>query len=214
MNIGKRRSGKPSIVETTVSRRTLIDWFGKATVLALGGEALAACMGRGQNVDAGILADADSAPDARDADGIDTLVDGAYDAAGEADVDLPTDPWAFHPPTSAPEIYSGWPVRTVDRQELESILASWRLTIDGLVENPVTLSFAELLELERQDQVTDFHCVEGWSVFDVPWNGIHLKTLFEKVRPLDKATHVTFWFQDENHLPVTYLVRVAPDPAV
>ena len=35
---------------------------------------------------------------------------------------------------------------------------------------------ADLLELERQDQVTDFHCVEGWSIYDVPWNGLHLST--------------------------------------
>jgi len=28
------------------------------------------------------------------------------------------------------------------------------------------------------------------------------------------ATHVTFWFQDGQHRPVTYLVRVAPDPEV
>jgi len=28
------------------------------------------------------------------------------------------------------------------------------------------------------------------------------------------ATHVTFWFQDERYRPVTYLVRVTPDPEV
>lgn len=28
------------------------------------------------------------------------------------------------------------------------------------------------------------------------------------------ATHVTFWFQDERYRPVTYLVRVVPDPEV
>ncbi|NQT38297.1 MAG: pilus assembly protein N-terminal domain-containing protein [Planctomycetes bacterium] len=28
------------------------------------------------------------------------------------------------------------------------------------------------------------------------------------------ATHVTFWFEDDTHRPVTYLVRVVPDPEV
>ena len=54
------------------------------------------------------------------------------------------------------------------------------------------LSFAELVSLPRQDQITDFHCVEGWSVHDVPWNGIHLSEIVSRVRPHSTATHITF----------------------
>lgn len=81
----------------------------------------------------------------------------------------------------------------MDRPELEQLLASWRLTVDGLVDSAVTLSFAELLALPRQDQVTDFHCVEGWSVYDVPWNGVHLSTLLDRVGAQSSGTHLTLY---------------------
>ena len=70
-------------------------------------------------------------------------------------------------------------------------MASWRLTVEGLVEKPAVFTFEDLLRLPRRDQVTDFHCVEGWSVHDVPWNGLHAQDLAERVRPLASATHVT-----------------------
>ena len=66
------------------------------------------------------------------------------------------------------------------------------ISLAGVTGGTFTLSFAELLQLDRVDQVTDFHCVEQWSVLDVPWSGVHLSTLFEQARPLDTATHVTF----------------------
>ena len=40
--------------------------------------------------------------------------------------------------------------------------------------------------------MTDFHCVEGWSVYDVQWNGVHLQRLFDLVQPTAAATYVTF----------------------
>ena len=46
--------------------------------------------------------------------------------------------------------------------------------------------------MRRTDMVADFHCVEGWSVYDIPWNGIHLSQLTEIAKPLAQATHVTF----------------------
>jgi DMSO/TMAO reductase YedYZ molybdopterin-dependent catalytic subunit len=46
------------------------------------------------------------------------------------------------------------------------------------------------LALPRTDQVKDFHCVEGWSVDDVPWNGVVLSDILQRSRPTKKATHV------------------------
>jgi len=85
-----------------------------------------------------------------------------------------------------------WYERTVDPQVLEDILASWKLSVGGLVENELSLTFDQLVSLPSLTPVVDFHCVEGWSVFDVPWNGVHLSELFTQARVQSSATHVTF----------------------
>lgn len=198
----------PLIITETLSRRSLLDWLGKATVLALGGEVLAAC-GTGDraqpdgsgNTDGDLDPPFDGSADGgwdggdggdadRDGGGTDDA-DTPTDGAADADVETTPD-WSFAPPEDPPSIYSDWPSRTVDRQDLVTILATWRLRIDGMVDRPVELSFADLLELTRQDQTTDFHCVEGWSVYDVPWNGVHLSTLLEAAGRRPEATYVTF----------------------
>lgn len=69
---------------------------------------------------------------------------------------------------------------------------TWTLTIDGLVENPLEITYKELLELEKEEQVRDFHCVEGWSVDDVKWKGIRLEVIFEMVKPTSEAVFATF----------------------
>jgi DMSO/TMAO reductase YedYZ molybdopterin-dependent catalytic subunit len=164
------KSGPSIIPASQYRRRTVLEWLGKATVLAIGGELLAACASDGSG----------SAP--------------APGRTGSPIIDAGCEPadFPFSPGAELHEAYDSWNVRTVDEQDLVEILGSWSLTVDGLVETPVTLSFAEILELQRQDQVTDFHCVEGWSVRDVPWNGVHFSTIFDLVQPLGSATHLTF----------------------
>ena len=70
---------------------------------------------------------------------------------------------------------------------------TWKLAIDGLVDNPLTISFDELLKLKGEEQVSDFHCVEGWSVNEVKWKGIRLKILFDKARLKPEAAFATFY---------------------
>ena len=89
-------------------------------------------------------------------------------------------------------VYRNWGERTVDRQDLQEILQSWQLSVDGMVESPRVYTFADLVELPQSDFLVDFHCVEGWSIYDVPWNGVHLSKIFEQVQPTGSATHVTF----------------------
>jgi DMSO/TMAO reductase YedYZ molybdopterin-dependent catalytic subunit len=88
--------------------------------------------------------------------------------------------------------FSGWGERTVDPQTLDNILAGWKISVGGLVEEELTLTFDELVALPSHNPVVDFHCVEGWSVFDVPWNGVHLSELFTRARVKPEATHVNF----------------------
>lgn len=69
---------------------------------------------------------------------------------------------------------------------------TWRLTVGGLVKTPLVIDYNELLNLESEEQVSDFHCVEGWSVDNVKWKGIRLKILFDKAGLLPEAAFATF----------------------
>ncbi|MDD5472939.1 MAG: molybdopterin-dependent oxidoreductase [Candidatus Methanoperedens sp.] len=90
-------------------------------------------------------------------------------------------------------------IKTINRFRIRSIEQvpsfnpdTWKLTIDGLVDTPLIISYTELLKLESEERVTDFHCVEGWSVENVKWKGIGLKGLFDKARLKPEAAFATF----------------------
>src|SRR5437763_1335714 len=68
--------------------------------------------------------------------------------------------------------FGGWRIYTVAATMPTFHRATWRLRVDGLVERPQELSYAELLALPRAHQVSDFHCVTGWSVPQVRWSGV------------------------------------------
>jgi sulfoxide reductase catalytic subunit YedY len=69
---------------------------------------------------------------------------------------------------------------------------TWKLSIEGLVESPLKISYNELLKLESEEQITDFHCVEGWSVDTVKWKGVRPGVLFDKAGLKSNAAFVTF----------------------
>jgi len=68
---------------------------------------------------------------------------------------------------------------------------TWDFRVEGLVENPVRLSYEEFLKLPKVVSVSDFHCVTGWSRLDIRWEGVLFKTVFDLVRPLREAKYVT-----------------------
>ncbi|MGD8505744.1 MAG: molybdopterin-dependent oxidoreductase, partial [Candidatus Bathyarchaeota archaeon] len=49
---------------------------------------------------------------------------------------------------------------------------TWDFAVEGLVKNPVRLTFEELSELPKVVNVSDFHCVTGWSKLDNKWEGV------------------------------------------
>lgn len=181
----------PASALETVSRRTVLEWLGKATVLTLGGSVIAACTRSGMaSVDAAIDSDGLDTNTSLDIDA-EAVTDGGTDVPGE--VVNSCEGFPFQPAQpEGHEVYASWGERTVDPQDLSEILSNWTLRVDGMVEEPRTFTFADVVDLARQEQVTDFHCVEGWSVYDVPWSGVHLSTIFAAVRPTSAATHVTF----------------------
>ena len=78
---------------------------------------------------------------------------------------------------------NGWRIYTIGSSMPRIRPAEYRLQIAGHVERPVTLTLADLRALPRAQQVSDFHCVTGWSVDDVRWGGVRLDDLIAQARP-------------------------------
>ncbi len=89
-------------------------------------------------------------------------------------------------------LVGGWRTNTVERPRPTFDPVSYRLTVDGLVDRPVTFTYEELRALPAVRQVSDFHCVEGWGVSDVQWDGVRLQTVIDMVRPAAEVGFVTF----------------------
>jgi len=86
----------------------------------------------------------------------------------------------------------GWRIYAVNPPHPRFDPQTWRLTIEGLVEQPQTLSYAQLLELPQARQTSDFVCVTGWSVDDVRWSGVRFADLLAAARPLPSARALEF----------------------
>ena len=71
-------------------------------------------------------------------------------------------------------------------------LDQWTLTLDGLVENPVTLDWTSFLALPQFKDRSDLHCVTTWSQFDMPWEGVAFFTLADLIHIKPEATHAFF----------------------
>jgi DMSO/TMAO reductase YedYZ molybdopterin-dependent catalytic subunit len=69
-------------------------------------------------------------------------------------------------------------------------LAGWDLRVWGEVDNPVTLTWAELSHLPRIEATQDIHCVTRWSRFDASFGGIAWSSLAELVQPRPGARFV------------------------
>ncbi len=94
------------------------------------------------------------------------------------------------------KLTTGFPVLDLGVQP-EIPLEQWALTIDGVVEKPTTLSWAQLNALPQVEDVSDFHCVTTWSKFDCRWGGVAFTTLYELVQPKPEAQFVYFTSYDD-----------------
>jgi DMSO/TMAO reductase YedYZ molybdopterin-dependent catalytic subunit len=66
-------------------------------------------------------------------------------------------------------------------------VATWTLALTGEVEEPVTLTFAELVALPATEVTNDIHCVTRWSRFDAHFKGVHWRELAKLCRPKSSA---------------------------
>ncbi|MBF9030672.1 protein-methionine-sulfoxide reductase catalytic subunit MsrP [Rhodobacterales bacterium HKCCE3408] len=68
----------------------------------------------------------------------------------------------------------------------------WSIEIDGMVDNPGTYSFEDIMsEMTVEERIYRFRCVEAWSMV-VPWNGFELADLLNMAGVQDGARYVAF----------------------
>jgi DMSO/TMAO reductase YedYZ molybdopterin-dependent catalytic subunit len=87
---------------------------------------------------------------------------------------------------------SGWRIYTVADTMPKFDPATWRLTVGGMVEQPLTLSYSDLKQLPRVEQTSTFHCVTGWVIKDVRWAGVRLSDVLDRAKPHATATALRF----------------------
>ena len=85
-----------------------------------------------------------------------------------------------------------FPVLNVENGPPPVAATDWVLAVDGLVEAPLHLERDAWLALPRTQETRDFHCVEGWSVGHVGWEGVRVADLLTRARPQAGAQFVTF----------------------
>lgn len=88
---------------------------------------------------------------------------------------------------------------------------TWRLTVEGLVEQPLSLSFDELRQMRERTIISDFHCVTGWSVTNVKWAGIPFPELVERVKPKAEGIYVKMYSADQIYLETYELNQLLQD---
>ncbi|MFB3879868.1 MAG: sulfite oxidase-like oxidoreductase [Armatimonadota bacterium] len=70
-------------------------------------------------------------------------------------------------------------------------LADWDLRIEGEVRHLKRLTYDELRALPSVIDVSDFHCVTTFSIFDLAWQGVRFSDLADLVSPTERARFVT-----------------------
>ncbi|MGQ4832634.1 MAG: sulfite oxidase-like oxidoreductase [Candidatus Asgardarchaeia archaeon] len=83
------------------------------------------------------------------------------------------------------------------------------LNIYGHVEKEISLTWNELMKLPKVKIKADFHCVTGWSVFDLEWEGIPFIEIHKLAKPKNGAKFVMFRSLDgyKTNVPLELLLR-------
>lgn len=87
------------------------------------------------------------------------------------------------------DLIGPFPVRSVDKVP-EVPLSQWTVKVDGLVDQPLTVDYAQWDALPRSNETVDFNCVEGWTVDNVRWGGVVPALLLDKAGVRPEAKYV------------------------
>jgi DMSO/TMAO reductase YedYZ molybdopterin-dependent catalytic subunit len=77
-------------------------------------------------------------------------------------------------------------------------LGAWRLTVDGLVRQPLSLSLADIMRMPGITYTVKHHCVEGWTAL-ATWHGVPVSAIVERCQPLAPARFIRFASFDSDY---------------
>ena len=73
---------------------------------------------------------------------------------------------------------------------------TWRLRVDGLVRNQLSLSMEEIKQMPSRTQITQHSCDEGWTAIG-QWTGIPLAHLLNMAQLQPEARYIVFHCLDQ-----------------
>jgi DMSO/TMAO reductase YedYZ molybdopterin-dependent catalytic subunit len=103
-------------------------------------------------------------------------------------------------------------------------ITTYSLKIDGLVENKISYTYDQILEMDSLEVVYTIYCVEGWDATFL-WKGVLMKDVLDESNVLDDAKTVIFHAVDgyttslpldeiiDNDLMIAYNVNGLPIPS-
>lgn len=106
---------------------------------------------------------------------------------------------------------TGFPVRTAEKMPEAFDPDTWTLTVDGEVETPHVFNYREFRSFPVTIQLSDFHCVEGWSVPDNKWEGVLFQEIANFVKPTPLAKYVLFHAEYEYTSAIALEVAMKDD---
>src|ERR1700758_64319 len=86
----------------------------------------------------------------------------------------------------------GWRIYTISGQMPLFDPTAWRLKIGGLVQQHVSLTYDQLRALPHVEQVSNFHCVTGWTVNNVHWGGVRMRDVLDRAGPFASGDALKF----------------------
>jgi DMSO/TMAO reductase YedYZ molybdopterin-dependent catalytic subunit len=116
-------------------------------------------------------------------------------------------------PTSSPTVssasgeveateFQGTPLTPISKQGNNALSGTqvidkdaYRLVVDGLVDQPLSLSYADLQAYEQESWLMDLNCVEEWS-FTAKWTGPSLSAVLDDAGVDPEAVIAIFYTSD------------------
>jgi DMSO/TMAO reductase YedYZ molybdopterin-dependent catalytic subunit len=107
-------------------------------------------------------------------------------------------------------LVTDWPILDLGIQP-DVPREAFSLTIDGLVEKPLTWDWDAFMAQPQAEDISDIHCVTTWSRYDNHWRGVSAAHVLAAVKPASEVSHVIFHSHDGYTTNVTLEMFAAPD---